>query len=99
MTYDLFWNDRPELVKAYREAFEINNKKRNQELWMQGIYFQAAIGSTVGNMFSKSAKNKYPDAPLPITMEDMKKERERKAKEKFERIRKNMELASQKINR
>ena len=99
MTYDLFWNDRPELVKAYRKAHEMNNKKRNQELWMQGIYFQAALGSTVGNMFSKGAKNKYPEEPLPITEEDMRREKERKAKEKYERIRKNMELASQRINK
>ena len=99
MTYDLFWNERPELVKAYRTAAEMNNKKRNQELWMQGIYFQAALASTVGNMFSKGSKNKYPEEPLPITTEDLKREQERKAKERFERIRKNMELASQRINK
>ena len=99
MTYDLFWNDRPELVKAYRTAAEMNNRKRNQELWMQGIYFQAALGSTVGNMFSKGAKNKYPEEPLPITVEDMKREKERKARERYERIRKNIEMASQRINK
>lgn len=98
MTYELYWNGRPELVKAYRKSFEMNNKKKNQELWMQGVYIQYALDSIVGNMFRKGNKSKYPDEPLPITERELKEKKERESKERYERIRRNMELAMIKIN-
>ncbi len=101
MTYDLFWNDRPELVKMYRKADELNNKRKNQELWLQGIYMRYALASTVGNMFvkHKSEMTHYPKEPIPITLAEMKLKKEQLERERFERIKAGMVRASQKVKR
>jgi hypothetical protein len=87
MTYEQFWCDRPELVIAYRRADEIHKRRVNEELWLAGIYTAEALASTVGNMFSKGNKNKYPSEPLPITRDEAEERREREQRAKMERIR------------
>ena len=67
MTYEQFWQGEPDLVKAYREADNIRRRRRNEEMWLEGIYMVEALHSTVGNMFSKGAKHQYPAEPFPIT--------------------------------
>lgn len=70
------------MAVAYRRADELKKRRMNEELWLAGIYTAEALASTVGNMFSKGNKHKYPDEPKPITMIELeeRKERERKAK-------------------
>ena len=86
MTYELFWEGEPSLVKAYREADEIMRKRQNQMLWLEGIYMAEALSSTVGNMFSKGNKHKYPEEPLPITEAEQAERREREQKARMEKI-------------
>ena len=43
MTYDQFWNQDVELVKAYREADKIKRDLKNQDMWMQGAYYYEAL--------------------------------------------------------
>ena len=83
MTYEQFWEHDRKLVVAYRKADELRRHRRNEELWIEGMYTAEALASTVGNMFSKTSKHKYPTEPYPITAEEAKerKERARKAKE------------------
>lgn len=100
MTYDLFWNDRVELAKCYIKANQLRNKRKNQEMWQQGLYVKAAIASTVGNMFTKNKSDKieYPSEPLPITKREYKAMKEKEAKAKFENMKNRMIQASQHIN-
>ena len=86
MSYELFWNGEPQLAKAYRRADEINRKRLNQELWLNGIYMAEALSATVGNMFSKTNKHQYPAEPLAITLSEQEERREREQKAKMERI-------------
>ena len=86
MTYKQFWYDRPELVVAYRRADEIRRRRMNEELWLNGMYTADALNSTVGNMFSKGQKNRYPSEPRPITMSEIEERRERERKAKEEQI-------------
>ena len=85
MSYDAFWNEDVSMVKAYRKADELNRRRQNDLLWMQGIYVRDALLSTIGNMFSKksSANFNYPREPYPVSMEQKleAEEKERKAKE------------------
>ena len=70
MTYDQYWKDDPILLLSYIKAEEIKQSKRNNELWLQGLYVQIAIGNLVPvlNPFSKEHKpRKYLDRPIPIT--------------------------------
>ena len=90
MTYDQFWNDRAELAKIYREADEIKRNRENEMLWVGGLYTAHALGATVGNMFNKGKKNKYPSAPIPLTEAAAKAQREREQEIKLEKAKANM---------
>lgn len=71
MTYDQFWNESCDLVKCYRKAHKIQRDKKNEELWLQGLYFCKAInGSVVGKYFKLDQD--YPETPLDLY--DNKKE-------------------------
>lgn len=85
MTYDEFWNQDVEMVRAFRKAHELKRRQQNEMLWVQGLYVRDALLATVGNMFAdKSAKpHEYPAEPYPVTAEQVadKKEAERRKME------------------
>ena len=86
MTWTQFWNDEPELAIAYRKADAIKKRRKNEELWLEGMYMAEALSATVGNMFSKGQKHDYPDEPFPITVEEQEERRERAEKARMERM-------------
>lgn len=86
MTYEQFWDGEPSLVKAYRMADRIRRRRRNEELWLEGVYMVEALGATVGNMFAKGEKHQYPSEPLPITAEEQQERKEREQAARMERI-------------
>lgn len=57
-------NAEPRHLWYYDDAYKLKQRERDHEDWKQGIYFAYALGSTVGNMFSKNARNEYPKKPL-----------------------------------
>lgn len=63
MTYDQFWNQDVELVRAYREANKIRRDLKNQDMWMQGAYiYEAILDAAPVLRFSFSKK---PPKPIP----------------------------------
>ena len=86
MTFVQFWEDDPSLARAYRKADEIRRRRRNEELWLAGIYTCEALASTVGNMFTKGQKYKYPAEPKPITLDEIEERKERERKQKMEKM-------------
>lgn len=86
MTWTQFWIDEPELTVAYRKAEMIRKRRRNEELWLEGVYMAEALRSTVGNMFSKGNKNQYPAEPFPITADEQQERREREERNRMERM-------------
>ena len=92
-----YWDEEPELATAYREAHELRLDRKNQELWLEGVYMKKALESTVGNMFLKKGAKpmEYPKEPLAITEKEAKAREEKEAKERFERM-KSMMIAKSK---
>ena len=86
MTYEQFWIDEPKLTVFYRKADEIRKRRMNEELWLNGIYTAEALASTVGNMFAKGEKHKYPSEPKPITLADVEERKVREQKLREEKI-------------
>lgn len=86
MTYEQFWDGEPKMAAAYRRADQLRRKRENELLWLEGMYTAEALASTVGNMFSKGHKHKYPAEPFPVTEDEAKERREREQKAKMERI-------------
>lgn len=70
MSYELYWHGEPNLVKAYREADELQVDRMNYEAWLQGLYVYQAVGALypVFNPFSKQKKaEEYLKEPIVIT--------------------------------
>lgn len=88
MTYDEFWNQNVDVVRAYRRADELKRRRENEILWLQGVYVRDALICTVGNMFAgKSGKQyEYPKEPYAITEADIREREERDSRLAEERI-------------
>lgn len=90
MTYDQYWNQDSLLVKYYRKADQLKNERKNQELWLQGMYVYDAL-CCVAPVLHAMAKGgtkptPYPDRPYPLTQEQIELEKERKERERIARI-------------
>ena len=102
MTYDQYWNDDVDLVKYYREAEEIRNDKKNQELWLQGMYIYEALCdvSPVLHAFAKKGVKPQPYSanPYPISQKQIKREKEEKERKIAEKGKAFMQRAMASIN-
>lgn len=68
MTADEFWYGEPCLAEAYREAQKLRDERRNQELWLQGLYVYDAFSVVVSNAFGgkSHSKQKYLEQPIEL---------------------------------
>lgn len=84
MTYEQFWNDDVDLVKYYRKAEEIRNERRNQELWLQGMYVYEAICdvSPILHAFAKKGTKPHPYSDRPYSLTEQQREKEKEDKER-----------------
>ena len=73
MPYELFWHGEPNLVKTYLKAHELRNQQKNEEMWVQGIYFLKAVKAIAERVVyglnggNGSKPSDYPDMPIPLT--------------------------------
>lgn len=90
MSYDDFWNGDVAMVRAYRKAQEFRDRRRNQELWLQGMYVYEAICdvSPILHAFAKKGTKPapYPAEPYAITEAEIQEREEREARKKEERL-------------
>ena len=61
MTWDEFWHESLDRLQAYWQANQYSIERRNQELWLQGLYIRSAVASCMDKKF------KYPEKPHRIT--------------------------------
>lgn len=91
MTYQEFWYEDVRLVEAYRKAAELRDQRRNQELWLQGMYFYEAL-CDASPLFRFSVKGgtikpePYVKEPYPITQAEVRERQEREARLKEEKL-------------
>ena len=91
MSYDEFWNGDVSMVKAYRKANELRDRRRNQDLWLQGRYFYDALcaASPLYRFTMKKGLIKpepYTQEPYPVTYAELREKEEREAKAREERL-------------
>ena len=103
MTYEQYWYGDCTLVKYYRKAEELRNEKRNQELWLQGMYIYEAICdvSPILHAFAKKGTKPvpYPSRPYAINEKQIKQEREEKERKLVEKGKRFMEAMMQSTNK
>ena len=87
MTPEQYWDGDPSLTRFYRKAYELQRKRRNEDLWLQGMYIYEALCdvSPLLQAFAKKGTKAHPyvDRPYSITRDD--REEEKKRKEQLDR--------------
>ena len=103
MTPEQYWDGDSTLVKYYRKAEEIRNEKRNQELWLQGMYIYEALCdvSPVLHAFAKKGTkpNPYSSKPYAITRKQAERDEEEKQRKLAEKGKRFMEAMAASINK
>ena len=89
MTYEQYWEGDCTLTKYYRKADKIRNDRRNEELWLQGMYIYEALCdvSPVLHAFAKKGTKPLPYSSKPYAITEAQhrqdeEEKERKIAEK-----------------
>lgn len=94
MTYDEFWEGKPDRAVAYRQAYKLRRETENEQAWLQGLYVYDAFAVCLSNAFSKRGAKKlqYLERPIdifPLT-EKEKKRREKQEMDKMQQIMESM---------
>lgn len=80
MTFDQYWNDDCALTVHYRKAHELRTKRKNHEMWLQGLYVYDALCSVspILQAFAKKGTKPlpYPELPYPISDKEAKEREE-----------------------
>ena len=89
MTAEQYWDGDPEWARAFRKADELRLERKNQELWLQGMYVYEAIcdASPILHDFAKKGTKPHPyvEKPYPITEKSYKRTAKDKEKVTFDK--------------
>ena len=103
MTPEQYWDGDCTLPKYFRKAEELRNEKRNQELWLQGMYIYEAICdvSPILHAFAKKGTKPTPYSakPYPLNAKQSKRDEEEKQRKLAEKGKKFMEAMAASINK
>ena len=103
MTPEQYWDSDPMLTKYYRKADEIRRKRRNEELWIQGMYIYEALCdvSPILHAFAKrgTKPTPYPDHPYALTASERVDEAKIKEQLEREKAKRYMEAKMARINK
>lgn len=84
MTYEQYWESDPMLAKYFRQADELRNERKNQELWLQGLYVYNAL-TAIMPVKKGTEQPKYPDKPFTISEKQRKREKLEEEKAIFDK--------------
>ena len=103
MTPEQYWDGDPSLPKYYRKADELKWKRKNQELWLQGMYIYEALCdvSPIFHAFAKrgTKPSPYPDHPYSLTANEREDEKKKQEARDREKARRYMEAQMAKLNK
>ena len=103
MTHEQYWEGDCALVKYYRKAEELRNEKRNQELWLQGMYIYEALCDVAPVLHSFAKKGTkptpYSTKPYPLNDKQIKRDEEEKQRRLTEKGKRFMETMAASINK
>lgn len=68
MTWEQYWDGDVWAVESFRKLDRIKKERKNQELWLQGMYFYEGLGCVVHNALKKKGDplEHYPSEPYPL---------------------------------
>ena len=86
MTPEQYWDGDVEYTKGFRIAYLKRIEHENEMAWLQGYYFYAALGAIMPATSVKFKNRKfdnYPERPIAVTREAVKREEEDKQVKTF----------------
>ena len=102
MSSEQYWEGDHWLVKYYKKADQLKKERRNEELWLQGMYIYEALCdvSPVLNSFAKKGTKPRPYSalPYPISNKQQKKTAEDKERRQALKAKSIMSAFMQKSN-
>ena len=102
MTPEQYWDGDPMLAKYYRQADELRNERKNQELWLQGLYVYEALCDVAPIMHAMAKKGTkaqpYPERPYSLTEKQRRQEKEEQERRVADKGRMFMERLMQQNN-
>ena len=103
MTPEQYWDGDCTLPKYFRKAEELRNDKRNEELWLQGMYIYEAICDVapILHAFAKKGTKPTPYAakPYPLNEKQIRKDEEEKQRKIAEKGKKFMDALAASVNK
>ena len=103
MTPEQYWDGDPTLTEYYRKADKIRIERRNEELWLQGMYIYEALCdvSPVLHAFAKKGTKPQPysNKPYAISEEQHKRVEEEKERKRVEKGKRFMEALMKSNNK
>ena len=103
MTYAQYWDDDPSLPKYYRKADELRNERKNQELWLQGMYIYEALCDVAPVLRAFAQKGTkptpYSSKPYALNEKQVKTDEEEKQRKLVEKGKMFMEAMATNINK
>ena len=75
MTWEQYWYGDPWMARSFQQYFLLKQRKRNEEMWIQGAYICNAVTIAIANCFSKK-RHDYMKQPLDIYPRTDAEERE-----------------------
>lgn len=98
MTWDEYWKDDVCKVIYYRKKDKLDRQRKNNELWLEGVYFYKALEAVVPALipFNKNPKvDPYLDEPIALTKEEQEERERKKNQESLLRLRDALQKASE----
>lgn len=68
MTYEQYWEMDCQMVKYYREAYELRREVANQDAWIQGMYIYEALVDVAPYLRAFGAKKPVPYRKEPYEL-------------------------------
>ena len=101
MSYEEFWYGDVMLTKDYQKAQELRDERKNQELWIQGMYIYealCAVSAVIPRLSKRPVKpGPYAERPYPLKAEK-KRNAEEIAKREMEKMKRKMDIFATKTN-
>ena len=102
MSFYDYWDGDCTMTKYYRKMEEKTRERDNFNAWLQGMYIYEAMldVSPVFNPFAKKPKPEpYRSEPVPITMQEFKRQEEQRKKERIANGKKAMQAMVAEFNK
>ena len=103
MTPEQYWDGDPTLARYYRKAEEMRQQRKNEELWLQGMYIYEALCDVAPILHSFAKKGTkptpYSSKPYPINDKQIRVDEEEKQRRLAMKGKRFMEAMATSINK